>query len=283
VDHQNGVVLAYETFAAPEGHPRAAFLFLHGILGRGRNWRSLAQRFAEERPEWLAVTVDLRAHGDSLGLPPPHTVATAAADLGGLALNAPVRGVLGHSFGGKVALAFAEQRRSVGRPLTSTWVIDSTPSARPDRRGSEAVAQVLEVLGDMPERFSDRRAFVSAATERGLARPIAQWLAMNLRSVEGGYVYGVEMDVVDAMLEDYFALDQWPIVAAGGVQLVLGGKSSVFDDGDRDRAETLAREGAAGLHVIEDAGHWVHADAPGELSELLREQVPPAAAGDRST
>ncbi|MBO6934947.1 MAG: alpha/beta hydrolase [Deltaproteobacteria bacterium] len=276
-------MLAHETIAAAEGRPRAAFLFLHGILGRGRNWRSLARSFAEERPEWLAVTVDLRAHGDSLGLAPPHTVAAAAADLGGLALDVPVRGVLGHSFGGKVALAFAEQRREAGRPLLTTWVIDSTPSARPDRRGSEAVSKVLDVLAEMPERFSDRRAFVSAATERGLARPIAQWLAMNLRSRDGGYVYGVEMDVVDAMLEDYFALDQWPVVEAGGVQLVLGGKSPVFDAADRDRAEGLAAAGTCGLHVIEDAGHWVHADAPGELSELLREQVPPAARGDRST
>ena len=276
-------MLAYETIAAPEGRPRGAFLFLHGILGRGRNWRSLARRFAEERPEWLAVTVDLRAHGDSLGLAPPHTVAAAAADLGGLALSVPVRGVLGHSFGGKVALAFADQRRTAGRPLSTTWVIDSTPSARPDRRGSEAVSQVLEVLGKLPERFADRRAFVDAATDQGLARPIAQWLAMNLRSGDRGHVYGVEMDVVDAMLADYFQLDQWPIVEAGGVQLVLGGDSPVFDAGDRARAEALAASGVAGLHVIEGAGHWVHADAPGELSELLRQHAPPAASGDRST
>lgn len=276
-------MLAYETIEPSEGRPRAAFLFLHGILGRGRNWRSLARRFAEERPEWLAVTVDLRGHGDSLGLAPPHTVAAAASDLGGIALGVPVRGVLGHSFGGKVALAFADQRRQAGRPLLGTWVIDSTPSARPDRRGSEAVSQVLEVLEQMPARFGDRRAFVSAAMDGGLARPIAQWLAMNLRAVDDGHVYGVEMDVVHAMLEDYFALDQWPIVEAGGVELVLGGESEVFDAEDRARAEALAATGTAGLHVVEGAGHWVHADAPGELSELLREHVPRAAAGDRSS
>ena len=41
-----------------------------------------------------------------------------------------------------------------------------------------------------------------------------------------------------------------------------------------ERAARADRSGAAHLHVIPDAGHWVHADAAGEISELLREEVP---------
>ncbi|MAQ16195.1 MAG: alpha/beta hydrolase [Sandaracinus sp.] len=270
-------MLAHEVLDPPAGAtPRGAFLFLHGILGRGRNWRSIARRFGEERPEWLAVTVDLRAHGDSLGQPGPHTVASAARDLAQLALDVPVAGVLGHSFGGKVALAFAELRRDAGRPLASTWLIDSTPSARPDKRGSEDVLRVLEVIGDLPERFDDRRAFTTAVMDAGLSRPLAQWLAMNLRSEGDHQVYGVEMDVVHAMLEDYFQQDQWDLVESseGRVHLVVGGRSDVYDPDDRERAARADRSGAAHLHVIPDAGHWVHADAAGEISELLREEVP---------
>ena len=135
---------------------------------------------------------------------------------------------------------------------------------------------MLGVLEQLPERFEDRRTFTAAATEAGLARPIAQWLAMNLRSEDGAQVYGVEMDGVHAMLADYFELDQWPLVEAadGRVHLVLGGESDVFDDADRARARQLADSGAAHLHRVEGAGHWVHADAPGALLQLLGEGVP---------
>jgi esterase len=257
-------MLAHEAL----GDGPAALLFLHGILGRGRNWRTLARRFAEARPQWRAVTVDLRGHGDSLGSAPPHDVARAAADLEALDLGVPVRGVLGHSFGGKVALAYADSHR----PLDAVWVIDSTPSARPDREGSGVVTEVLEVLEGLPDQFEDRRAFVDAAVAGGLARPVARWLAMNLQPAGSeGFRYGVEMPAVHALLEDYFALDQWAIVERGGVDLVIGGRSSVFSPEDRQRAQGLAQ---SRVHVLPEAGHWVHADAPDDLLELLVRHTP---------
>ena len=57
-------MLAHEVLDPPAGAtPRGAFLFLHGILGRGRNWRSIARRFGEERPAWVdALIEDLYQH-----------------------------------------------------------------------------------------------------------------------------------------------------------------------------------------------------------------------------
>ena len=37
-------------------------LILHGLLGSGDNWRSLAKRYAEN---FYVITVDLRNHGQS--------------------------------------------------------------------------------------------------------------------------------------------------------------------------------------------------------------------------
>jgi esterase len=92
---------------APGATPSRWMLVLHGILGSGANWRSFARRLTAADPSLGLVLVDLRMHGQSQGAPSPHTLEATARDLFRLqeALALPVSGVIGHSFGGKVALA----------------------------------------------------------------------------------------------------------------------------------------------------------------------------------
>src|SRR6201999_468457 len=62
--------------APKEATPSRWLLVLHGIFGSGRNWGSIARRLVEARPEWGAVLVDLRLHGQSReGFGAPHTMA----------------------------------------------------------------------------------------------------------------------------------------------------------------------------------------------------------------
>src|SRR5580692_7313306 len=101
-------------------------LVLHGILGSGNNFATIARRLAAACPAWGFALVDLRMHGQSQGAPPPHTIAAAAEDLGRLeeGLRSPVAGVMGHSFGGKVALAYAARAQ---HELDQVWVLDASP------------------------------------------------------------------------------------------------------------------------------------------------------------
>ncbi|HEV7554585.1 MAG TPA: alpha/beta fold hydrolase, partial [Kofleriaceae bacterium] len=57
------------------------FALTHGIYGAGHNWRSIARKLVERRPEWAVALVDLRHHGRSEGGTPPDTVAACADDL----------------------------------------------------------------------------------------------------------------------------------------------------------------------------------------------------------
>lgn len=254
-------------------------LFLHGILGSGANWRSFARAFVGSRPDWGAVLVDLRLHGDSAdGFDPPHTVEAAAADVQALfgELPGPVGGVLAHSFGGKVALALIERS---GGDLDHVFVVDATPGVRPEARGSESVRDIVELLGSLPSEFPDRNAFIQFVEERGVTRPTAMWLAMNVRPVTGTsrFVFRIDVPAVRAMLDDYFARDLWPVLEhpPGRVRthLVVGERSTVVDEADRERAKRCPR---TTVDVIAGAGHWVHADAPDALREavLLRLEVP---------
>lgn len=247
-------------------------LFLHGILGSGANWRSFARALVKERPEWGAVLVDLRLHGDSTtGFAPPHTVKAAAADVNELfaLVPGPVRGVLAHSFGGKVALALSDR---VSGDLDHVFVIDATPGTRPDARGSESTKHIVELLSTLPERFESRDEFMKFVEERGVTRPIAMWLAMNVRPVPNttSFVFRIDVAAVKEMLADYFALDLWPVLEEPkGVvcnHLIVGGRSTVVDESDRERARKAPR---TTLDVIDDAGHWVHADAPDALRSVV--------------
>ena len=121
-------------------------VFLHGILGSKRNWRTPANVFRKLHPEFQCITVDFRGHGDSHVTIESewdeNTVDNSALDLYQLThssplglMNAPTI-LCAHSFGGKVALRYLEKIHSLGQKLPEhTWILDSIPG--PYRRVSK--------------------------------------------------------------------------------------------------------------------------------------------------
>ncbi|MCA9683535.1 MAG: alpha/beta hydrolase [Myxococcales bacterium] len=277
------MILAHELHRSTTGADRW-MLFLHGILGRRANWRSLARRWLERRPGWGAVLVDLREHGESQGFSGPQTVAAAAADLLPLVATVEaeeggrVAGVLGHSFGGKVAIAGAAALRSADRALEELWVLDAPPGPRDDPREG-LTTEVFAVLRRLGSDYRSRVAFTEAVVAAGLSKPLAQWLATSAAEVpagSGSWRFGLDLDKLQELIDDFSRVDLWPALEAeiaGGtaVGLILGGRSQAVSGADRVRAEALAGQGTLALSVIAAAGHWLHTDAPAEILEILAE------------
>lgn len=265
---------SHDVLRAPGASPERHLLFLHGILGRGVNWRGFARRFVKEHPSWGAVLVDLRAHGDSLALPPPDDLGSAAADLERLRdhLDRPVRAVLGHSFGGKVALELVHRGAGEVRTL---FVVDSLPGARPSRRGSEGTERVVDMLDALPPLLPSRDAFVDHVTSLGFSEPLALWLAQSLAREDEGVRFELDIGRIRALLDDYFAEDLWSVIdpppAGLSAHLVIAGRSTVYDADDRARARELERRhpGQVFAHVLPEADHWVHVDDPEGLHRVV--------------
>lgn len=258
------MIPAYRIVGDPRA-PRWAFV-LHGILGSQRNWFTVARQLVSALPDLAVVTVDLRCHGKSSSGAPPHTVPACAQDLRQLAefLEQQPAVVIGHSFGAKVALAYADQ---APRGLERVWVLDALPGPVPhpiidvDR----VIARVREVVTPLVHRDE----LVDQLVAAGLTTGLAQWMATNLRPGEGGLVWTFDLDGIEALLSDYKARDYWPLLErAGGprIEVVRALDSNLWTPHSVARLRRLAASGRVGFHELADAGHWLHAD---NLSGLL--------------
>lgn len=266
--------LNHSRVTAPDGHPDRWMLVLHGIYGTGRNWGTIAKRLVEARPDWGAVLVDLRLHGGSTGFGPPHTVEAAAADVVELVREMEIHAecVLGHSFGGKVALVYAA---TPPEGLRQAWVIDSTLEVR-EPAGS--AWRVIEVVRSLPSEFASRDELVDAMEEHGYPRAMGSWLAMNLERSNGGFRWRLDWDGVEAMLRDYFRTDVWGVVESPPpgleVHVIKATESDAVDEQAEARIEGAAREtGRVRLHRVE-GGHWLNTDNPDAVLRLLSDGLP---------
>jgi esterase len=269
-----GNVLHHERVTAGT-EPQQWIWVLHGIYGAGRNWASVLRRVVRSRPEWGALLVDLRQHGASQAFPPPHTVDAAAVDLVALAdaVGVPPAAVLGHSFGGKIALLFAGLDAPATQALRQVWVIDSTPESR-EPAGSAWT--MLNLLRSMPPRFRTRAELVDALESHGVQRGVAQWMATNLEACPSGYRWRFDLDAMEALLLSFFETEAWNVIesppAGLDVHVVKAEDSGVL------AGAALARVGAAAaagtlLHRVA-GGHWVNAENPGAIEELLIARLP---------
>lgn len=293
-------VLAHKWVASGALNGKAAFakarvaVVLHGIMGSGRNWMTAARAIVKNRPDYKVLLVDHRGHGaNGSAIPGPHDVlscgrdveATIAAATGGDAPTpsepealspcgtAPM--VLGHSFGGKVALAYARQRMDRGAAApTRTWLLDSNPQ----RARSDEPTSTSRVLAALESRaalsYPDKKAAVAALRAEGLDAMTAQWLAMTTGVDDAGSVrFTYDVAAVRRLFESYVLSDCTEVARELADQdrfgLVVAGRGQFSHyKGRRFGAEDRT-------YALPDAGHNVHVDdLPGLLDILLVRNAP---------
>ena len=253
-------------------------LVLHGILGSGRNWMSFAKSMVERCPEWRFELMDLRAHGRSPTFSPPHTVGACAGDLKRF-VNAlePKPGqdkhpsaVIGHSFGGKVALAYG---RDFSEHLEQVWVLDSPPSNQPSDVDESEVVQVIKALRSIQLPLAKRDELIPLLAEHGLSKSLAQWMTTNLKREGQGLVWRFDLDAVTELIGDYFVQDFWPLLErppSGPTWHILqADRSERWSAKDAERIAKLPAWSPVHHHVLKDSGHWVHVDNPKGLEALI--------------
>jgi pimeloyl-ACP methyl ester carboxylesterase len=256
------------------GQPERAIAFLHGILGRGLNLRTIARRFVEARPNWSAWLVDLRGHGRSPKGTPGPSIEAAARDVLDLSRRAdlPVTAILGHSFGGKVALEAA--RLWSNKSLDHIFTVDSVPGPREPLQGKDTALAVIDTIESLPATFPSKTDFIRSLVSAGQTRTLAEWLAGSVEKEADHVRFALNLDEIRGLVLDYFARDLWPIVEHPReglkVHLLIAADSDSYSNADRDHALAIARANAQVTADILPGGHWLHVDnADGVLARLV--------------
>jgi pimeloyl-ACP methyl ester carboxylesterase len=225
-------------------------VLVHGALDRSAGFAKVARRLNGEH---RVLRYDRRGYGRSQACPGPYTVATNVADLLDLLAGRQAI-VVGHSYGGDIALAAAAARpdaiRAVGvyeppMPWTSWWPAISAGSAAVSERGDpELTAEhfMRRMIGD------DR------------------WAALPERTRMQRRAEGVALvaEVADLSRQAPFTPDavRPPVVVARG------------GAGTAHHAESVQRLVAvlpdAELYEIAGAGHGAHMSHPAEFAAFVR-------------
>lgn len=261
--------LSYTRIVSTNAEPNRWLYVLHGIYGTGRNWGSVARRLVDLLEGWGVVLVDLRLHGGSPSFAPPHTVAASAEDVLRLeaSIGTPANAILGHSFGGKVALL----RAGLDGPVPDQiWVADTTLGVH-EPEGS--AWRVLEIVRGLPAEFATRDEVVDALVSDGYEKGVGQWLAMNLERHGERYRWKLNWDGIEALLRDFFRTDVWGVLenppGALQVHVIRAVKSTSIDPESVARLQAIeARTGRVHLHEV-NAGHWLNVENPEAVLELL--------------
>jgi esterase len=232
---------------AGEGPP---VVLLHGLFGAARNFGSIQRALAGQ---FRVIALDMRNHGDS-----PHGAdmryPTQAGDVRETlqALGIGSAAVIGHSMGGKTAMAMALQwPEIVGRLLVS----DIAPVVY--EHGNGAIAAAMAAI---PLSASLTRQEADAALSEAVPRSdIRAFLLQNLRFGSAPQWRIGLAEIAGAIAE----LEGWVEVAGiyPGASLFATGARS--DYVLREHRPIIRRYFPAARFVaIKDAGHWVHADNP---------------------
>jgi pimeloyl-ACP methyl ester carboxylesterase len=224
--------------ATPTGQHGPPLVLLHGLFGAAQNFGAVAKALAQR---CRVVALDLRNHGQSphaASMTYPEMGADVAATLAALGISRAA--VVGHSMGGKVAMALAQAHPGL---VDRLCVVDIAPRAyRP------SLAEYAAALAAIPAE----RAF----------------LLLNLRFEGDQPSWRLNLPAIQAGFPEISAWVPPATPAYPGPTLFLAGARSDYIRA-QDFPAIQARFPAASLATVPGAGHWVHAEAPAAFLELL--------------
>jgi esterase len=233
-------------------------VILHGLLGSLDNWHTLSRTFAGS---FRVLAVDQRNHGRS-----PHsddfTYDTMAEDLVELLdhLKIPAAHLLGHSMGGKTAMKFALSNPSRVEKLI---VVDMAPREYPPLHD-----EILDALIAVDLNAAASRQQVDDELSKNIPDfAVRQFLMKNLtRDSHGAFAWKANLRAIQEHYIEIAREITSSVPFSGPALFVKGDQSDYILDSDVPMIKRLFPN----AHIVGvNAGHWIHAEAPTVIAEIV--------------
>jgi pimeloyl-ACP methyl ester carboxylesterase len=253
--------LNYKSFG--QGDP---VIILHGLFGTLDNWQTIARQLAEH---YSVFILDQRNHGRSPHAD-VHDYPSMAEDLRAFMESQWMYNahIIGHSMGGKTAMQFALEHPDMVKKLV---VVDIAPKGYPERHN-----HIFDALFSLDlKNLESRQQAEAFLTERIPEASERLFLMKNLSRVspqppEGGnsFEFKMNLPVIYKHYGDILAPIESDSTFDKPTLFIRGAQSKhILLPEDEPLIKSLFPDAA--FATVENAGHWVHADQPAILTDLL--------------
>ncbi len=235
-------------------------VLIHGLFGSYENLGVIARSLSEQ---YQVINIDVRNHGRS-----PHSDQMSyelmaddlAETLDALAIDHAI--LLGHSMGGKLAMAFA-----LKYPLRVDKLLlaDIAPVAYPARHNSIFAGLNAVALDSLTSRQQADSQLAQYISEAG----VRQFLLKSLQKDNDTFSWRFNLAALQA---NYQALIGGPPGSGhydGPVLFIKGGASDYILPEHKTRIMQLFPQAQA--KIIQGTGHWLHAEKPAAFTKLVKD------------
>ncbi|KAE9538244.1 alpha/beta fold hydrolase [Ursidibacter maritimus] len=232
-------------------------VFIHGLFGDLNNLGVIARAFADK---YHILRVDLRNHGQSF-----HTdemnYQEMAEDLQKLLTHLSIQNAIlvGHSMGGKTAMALADLAPNLVEKLV---VIDIAPVAYQLNRHDSIFTGLFAVKSAKPEnRQSAKIEIAKGIKDEGIQQ-------FMLKSFDPTSPESFKFNL-SSLHRNYANLMGWQSVSVNKPTLFIKGELSDYLQ-EKDTKTVLDQFPQAKLFVVSNADHWVHAEKPDAVIRAIQ-------------
>ena len=234
---------------------KTPLLIVHGLYGSARNWGVISKRLSDERE---IFAIDQRNHGDSQW-GETQSYFDMAGDLQEFLEHFGSMAVLGHSMGGKAAMALSILKPSLVEKLViadiapvsyfhdNTQYIRAMKNVKLDKLATRADA-IIQLAESVPE--PELRSFFAQSID-----------LKNKR-------WKLNLDVLESEMEKIISFPQLSGQFEKVSLFLSGALSNYLQITHRPTIKKLFPK--AKFSKIPNAGHWLHAEKPREFEAAVR-------------